>query len=181
AARRERRRAARPAKNGDADRRPTGVRLQPPRPRVRRWFVAVSVAVLCGPGGATPLAPCRQRLSTDGRLRYLGGGTPILPGLAERAGALAAAAVEALPQCSGYVGVDLVLGDHPDGRGDRVIEVNPRLTTSYVGLRVAAERSLAGAMIDAADGKPVRVPFSGRPIAFDADGSAAYHDDHPVN
>jgi hypothetical protein len=35
--------------------------------------LAASVAFLCGPSGRVPLAPCKQRLSNDGRFRYLGG------------------------------------------------------------------------------------------------------------
>ena len=36
----------------------------------------------------------------------------------------------AIPGLWGYVGVDLVIGDN----GPVVLEVNPRLTTSYIGL-----------------------------------------------
>ncbi len=47
--------------------------------------MAASVAFLCGGPQPVPLLPCSQRLSTDGRLRYLGGQTPLPVGLAERA------------------------------------------------------------------------------------------------
>jgi predicted ATP-grasp superfamily ATP-dependent carboligase len=55
--------------------------------------------------------------------------------------------VATLPTPLGYLGVDLVLGDDPSGADDRVIEINPRLTTSYVGLRAAALCNLAEAML----------------------------------
>ncbi|MFH0916381.1 MAG: ATP-grasp domain-containing protein [bacterium] len=55
--------------------------------------------------------------------------------LAERAVALA-------PGLQGYVGVDLVLGD----RGCRLLEINPRLTTSYVGLHRVMRTNLAEAI-----------------------------------
>ena len=80
--------------------------------------LAASVAVLCGPAGDVPLAPCKQRISDDGRLRYLGGELPLAAGLAERATALAERAVAALPATVGYVGVDLVLGRDPHGSED---------------------------------------------------------------
>jgi tyramine---L-glutamate ligase len=96
--------------------------------------LAVSVAVLCGPGGHHALPPCRQRISDDGRMRYLGGELPIAAGLAERASSLALRALATMPAVTGYVGVDLVLGRDPIGNEDAVIEINPRLTTSYVGL-----------------------------------------------
>jgi predicted ATP-grasp superfamily ATP-dependent carboligase len=136
--------------------------------------LAVSVAVLCGPAGRTTLAPCKQRISDDGRLQYLGGELPLAAGLAERAAALAARAVSALPPAIGYVGVDLVLGREPDGAADFVIEVNPRLTTSYVGLRAAAASNLAEVMLKIATGEAPDVLFSPRSLEFDPSGNVSF-------
>jgi tyramine---L-glutamate ligase len=136
--------------------------------------LAASVAVLCGPAGSVSLAPCKQRISDDGRLRYLGGELPLTPGLAERAAELAKRAVAALPRTVGYVGVDLVLGRDPNGAEDYVIEVNPRLTTSYVGLRAAAESNLAKAMMLVAAGNVWQVAFSDRAIEFDPSGNVSF-------
>ena len=77
-------------------------------------------------------------MSDDGRFVYLGGSLPLPHALASRATRLAQQAVAALPDPLGYVGVDLVLGADADGADDYVIEINPRLTTSYIGLRAAA-------------------------------------------
>lgn len=138
--------------------------------------VAASVAVLgVAGGGAVALPPCRQRLSIDGRLSYLGGSTPLAGGLAERATSLALQAIAALPPLVGWAGVDLVLGDDPDGSLDVVIEVNPRLTTSYVGLRRAVRGGVLQAMLAAARGEKPRLEIDPRPLAFDADG-AVYWD-----
>jgi hypothetical protein len=126
------------------------------------------VAFLAGPAGAWPLEPCAQRLSADGRFTYLGGRLPLAPSLAARAAALGRRALAALPPAFGYVGLDLVLGDHPGGRDDVVIEVNPRLTTSYVGLRAAADANLAEALLAAAAGERPALRFSARAIRFDA-------------
>ncbi len=136
--------------------------------------MAASVAVLCGPGGRVSLAPCKQRISEDGRLRYLGGELPLSAGLAARAGALAERAIAAMPPAVGYVGVDLVLGREPDGSEDAVIEINPRLTTSYVGLRTAAASNLAEAMWSVAQGEARPVEFSERAIEFDANGNVSF-------
>jgi predicted ATP-grasp superfamily ATP-dependent carboligase len=136
--------------------------------------MAASVAMLCGLGGRVALAPCRQRLSEDGRLRYLGGELPLTAGLAQRATELAERAVAAMPAVTGYVGVDLVLGREPDGSEDAVIEINPRLTTSYVGLRAAATSNLAEAMCRIAEGETLQVEFSSRAIEFDASGNVSY-------
>ena len=48
-----------------------------------------------------------------------------------------------------------VLGPHADGRGDRVLEVNPRVTTSFVGHATAAATSLVRQSIDVAAGRTV--------------------------
>jgi predicted ATP-grasp superfamily ATP-dependent carboligase len=135
---------------------------------------AASVAVLCGPAGHVALAPCKQRISDDGRLRYLGGEMPLAAGLADRARSLGERAVAAMPAVVGYVGVDLVLGREPDGSEDVVIEINPRLTTSYVGLRTAAVGNLGEAMWHVAKGESRTVEFSDRAIEFDASGNVSY-------
>ena len=136
--------------------------------------LAASVAFLCGPKGREPLPPCKQRISSDGRLRYLGGELPLAAGLAERAKALGDRALAALPQTAGYIGIDLVLGRDPNGGEDFVIEVNPRLTTSYVGLRAAAQSNLADAMVRIAAGESPELSFSPRPLEFDVDGNVSF-------
>ncbi|MEX2092173.1 MAG: ATP-grasp domain-containing protein [Pirellulales bacterium] len=144
--------------------------------RLERYMtgLAASVSVLCGPAGRVPLVPCKQRISEDGRLRYLGGELPISAGLAERAVSLAGRALAALPATQGYVGVDLVLGRDPGGAEDYVIEVNPRLTTSYVGLRAAAKSNLAAAMLRVAEGDAAPVEFLDRALEFDAGGNVSF-------
>lgn len=144
--------------------------------RLERYVpgLPVSVALLCGPAGHVALTPCKQRISEDGRLRYLGGELPLASGLTERAIALAERTLAALPPAVGYVGVDLVLGRDPHGSEDVVIEVNPRLTTSYVGLRAAAETNLAEAMWFVARGETTELTFSNRPIEFDPSGNVSF-------
>jgi hypothetical protein len=133
--------------------------------------VAASVALLCGPVERFALPPGRQRLSDDDEFRYLGGAMPLPPEASKRAVALAERAIAAMPDPFGFVGVDLVLGNEPDGRDDVVIEINPRLTTSYVGLRALAEGNLAAAMLAVAAGNPVRLSFAQHALEFDADGT----------
>jgi predicted ATP-grasp superfamily ATP-dependent carboligase len=130
-----------------------------------------SVAFLVGPRQSLALPPAAQHLSDDGRFRYRGGRLPLPAGPAARAARLAGAAVEAVPGLLGYVGVDLVLGEAADGSGDQVIEINPRLTTSYVGLRALAQTNLAGALLRVAAGEPAP-PLGWRAgeVEFRADG-----------
>ncbi|HEV7223865.1 MAG TPA: ATP-grasp domain-containing protein [Pirellulales bacterium] len=155
---------------------PDGPRLDPRREegRLERFCpgLPASVAVLCGPGGLRlALPPCSQRLSDDRRFAYLGGALPLAAELAMRARALAERAARALSGALGYLGVDLALGAESDGTGDVVIEVNPRLTTSYIGLRAACRCNLAEAMLHVAEGRVPRAPLAtSRAAVFDAAG-----------
>lgn len=145
------------------------------RPMILQEFVpgtAASVAFLCGPREKVPLVPALQLQSADGRFKYEGGELPIPPALADRAVKLACAAVACVPGLLGYVGVDVVLGVAPDGSRDYAIEINPRLTTSYIGLRALADFNIAEAMLKIAEGEPFG-PLkwkSGR-VRFGADGT----------
>ncbi|MFN4260451.1 MAG: ATP-grasp domain-containing protein [Gemmataceae bacterium] len=133
--------------------------------------VPVSVAFLIGPRQCVALTPTMQHLSDDGRFRYLGGSLPLSPELAERARCLARRAVAVIPDLFGYVGVDLVLGPAADGREDYVIEVNPRLTTSYVGLRAWYQTNLMHGLLAVVQGQePPYWCHGTEPILFTSDG-----------
>jgi predicted ATP-grasp superfamily ATP-dependent carboligase len=131
---------------------------------------AASCAVLCGPKGHYALRPCWQHLAEDGTFTYLGGEIIADSSLTKRAQNLALAAIKTLPQPHGYFGVDLVLGENAHGSEDVVIEINPRLTTSYIGLRAATDDNLAAAMLAVAAGKVPRLTCPWRPVRFFPDG-----------
>jgi predicted ATP-grasp superfamily ATP-dependent carboligase len=112
------------------------------------------------------------------RLAYAGGEIPWRgprarsDAAADEAAAAARAAVAALARAAGdlrgFVGVDLVIG----ADGPVVIEINPRLTSSYLGLRRRFGRSLARLMIAAARGEPLPASLAARGRwRFDAQGS----------
>jgi len=133
---------------------------------------ATSVAFLCGTAGQVPLLPTFQLLSEDGRFKYRGGEVPIPGELAERAVKLARRAVECVPGLIGYVGVDLVLGTAEDGSRDYAIEINPRLTTSYVGLRAIADFNIAEMMLKAAKGEALgELKWKAGGVRFEPDGT----------
>jgi len=113
----------------------------------------VSVAFLLGSRERVALRASSQIISRDGRFRYLGGITPLPPLLEQRAITLARMAIDSVSGLRGYVGVDLVLGLHAGE--DRVIEINPRLTTSYLGLRRKAKVNLADIYLRMMYGYPV--------------------------
>jgi tyramine---L-glutamate ligase len=77
--------------------------------------------------------------------KYDGGYVPFNHPLRGNAAVLAEQVVESIPGLRGYVGVDLVLTN------DDVffVDMNPRLTTSYVGLHNVAGFNIAAALIDA--------------------------------
>jgi predicted ATP-grasp superfamily ATP-dependent carboligase len=140
-----------------------------------------SVAFLLGPGGTFFLGPCEQRLEVEpvgwlypleGRLRYRGGRVPLIREAGSfRLVALAHEAICAVSGLTGYVGVDLIFGWDESGRDDTVIEINPRLTTSYVGLRRLAKGNLMQALLDVVQGRPAALAWREGVVRFDADGT----------
>ncbi len=91
----------------------------------------LSLSLLAQEGEAWLLSCNRQDVSmTDGVFAYRGS---LVGGAESRRAALAPLAqsiAAALPELWGYIGVDLVDGED----GPVVLEINPRLTTSYAGL-----------------------------------------------
>jgi predicted ATP-grasp superfamily ATP-dependent carboligase len=99
----------------------------------------------------------------------VGGGPLASPAAAARATALALRAVTAMARAAaapprGWVGVDMILGSAADGRDDRVLEVNPRLTTSFVGHADGWSASLVATLLDVAAGR--EPPIVSQPRAF---------------
>jgi tyramine---L-glutamate ligase len=127
--------------------------------------VPVGVSLICGPAGPLALPPMRQRFSAGAAPRYLGSDLLADDATATRATALAIRTAAALEAAAGWLGVDLILGRRPDGRDDRVLEVNPRLTTSFVGLAALFASSLVAAMIEAATGGRPAIQRAGGPAA----------------
>ncbi|MFM9059719.1 MAG: ATP-grasp domain-containing protein [Planctomycetaceae bacterium] len=124
----------------------------------------VGVSCLCGSSTPIVLPPMRQRFTAGTAPRYQGSDLLAGAGPIARATALARHAATALGATAGWLGVDMILGERPDGRDDRVLEVNPRVTTSFVGLSRLFASSLVAAMIEAATGTdvaPTLVPVAG--------------------
>jgi len=125
----------------------------------------VGVSCLCGPRSTVVLPVMRQRFSDGDPPRYLGSEPLAEAHAASRAVELAIRSASAVGADAGWLGVDMILGDHPDGRDDRVLEVNPRPTTSIVGLSTLFETSLVAAMIEAAGGGTVSLVPEPNPAA----------------
>ncbi len=112
------------------------------------------------------LAVNRQEIAVadDGSFRYLGGETPVHPDREEEIVATAVRAVNILG-CQGYAGIDVIAGDRI-----YVVDVNPRPTTSLVGIAAVMEEEIADILVAASHGEaPAEVHLSGR-VRFDKDG-----------
>ncbi len=110
---------------------------------------AVSVSLLVTGSKALPVSLNMQDVSLmapEATSTYNGGQVPFDSPLKREAFATAETAVKAFQGLRGYVGVDLVL----TGKEVVLVEVNPRLTVSYVGLRKVAGFNLAQLVINAA-------------------------------
>jgi predicted ATP-grasp superfamily ATP-dependent carboligase len=163
--------------------------LPPPAPHDERIEalaagVPVGVACICGSHTLLTLPPLEQHFVTaaDGGRRYAGGRPLVDPLARSRAAALAERAVRAVvraagsPPATGWVGVDMILGARSDGQDDRVLELNPRLTTSFVGLAAGAGVSLVRLMLDTAVGRqPTLSPDWCRPRSFHVTRDHAGH------
>lgn len=113
--------------------------------------VPCSVGFIGGRGRrpATQLPPAHQNLRLqNGQPIYCGGRIPCEPALSAAIAPVARKLAIALGDFSGYVGVDLVVGPNAsDELQATVIEINPRLCTSYVGYRKATASNLAAWML----------------------------------
>ena len=106
---------------------------------------AASLSLLCQAGEAWVLACNSQVVSVqDGSFRYHGGVVGALEHRRALFQALASEIARALPGLWGYVGVDLIDRDE----GPLILEVNPRLTTSYVALGRALGFNPAGLILE---------------------------------
>jgi predicted ATP-grasp superfamily ATP-dependent carboligase len=106
---------------------------------------ALSLSVLACERGARLLACNRQHIRFAGhRIQFAGVSVNALTDLHGRYAQLASAVVAALPGLWGYFGIDFI----DTAEGPVVVEVNPRLTTSYAGLREALGINAARLVLD---------------------------------
>lgn len=131
---------------------------------------AASVAfILSRSGQPIPLRAGMQTVeitgdSASGRLDYGGGRLPLTPELERRAIRLGMAALPHLSGLHGLVGIDLILGDTPVH--DTLIEVNPRPTVAYAGLRRLARFSIPELLM----GSQPKVVWHPGGVRYQADG-----------
>jgi predicted ATP-grasp superfamily ATP-dependent carboligase len=129
--------------------------------------VHASVSLLSNGEDAIALSLNQQNMQITSSLVYTGGKIPLRHPLEQRALSLARYSASLIPGLRGYIGVDLVL----TANECYVIEINPRITTSYVGLRRVIDLNLAEAIWDSCwSGRlPQTVEINGT-VSFAKDG-----------
>jgi len=120
--------------------------------------VPVSVSLISNGRYATPVSLNRQYVSLSSSLDsscYLGGFTPFSHPEKDVAFSLARRVVELFSGLKGYIGVDMIISPS----GPVVVEVNPRLTVSYVGLQKVSRINLAQVMALSVKGADITSSF----------------------
>lgn len=129
-------------------------RLHEPETFIQQPFVAgkaLSVTLLVADNGSVleifPVA--EQHLSADGHFKYLGGRMPadLTPASTRAVQQLAEQACRTIPGLTGYVGCDIVL-PHDRLLEPVLIEINPRLTSSYLGYRQLTDDNIPARLLD---------------------------------
>ncbi len=109
--------------------------------------IPASVTLISNGSEALPISLNEQNVSLKSPKQastYNGGTVPLDNPLQEKAFATAKKLVESIKGLRGYIGVDLVLAD----KEPVLVEANPRLTTSYIGLQKVTNLNLAQTIID---------------------------------
>ena len=138
---------------------------------------ACSVSLI-GQGTNRPaiiLPPGWQRITrtSHGQLRYRGGQIPCEPDAAALIRHTASQFAAALGPFCGWLGIDLVVSLGPTPRRNsaavQIIEINPRLCTSYIGYRRLTRENLVRHLLLLND-PAVPIRWLTESICFDADG-----------
>lgn len=108
---------------------------------------SLSLSVLFHGGRAFVLSCNEQKVSVVNG-RFVLAGVRVNAVKAHRYQGLADRIAEAFPRLWGYGGIDLIVNQ----QGARVLEINPRLTTSYAGLRKALGINPAGLVLSLLEG-----------------------------
>ena len=133
--------------------------------------VAASFSMLCREGKGYLLSANIQRIRILGQcISYHGGITNGMAQYASEFTVLAKKIAQSMPGLAGYVGVDLIV----DAEQCFVLEVNPRLTTSYVTLHEACGSNPAQMLLDLFYNETFVMPaINHHKVEFSLDSSAS--------
>ncbi len=130
----------------------------------------VSLACFISPDG-NGIAWCPMAEQIFDKLEYRGGIIPCETERAAQARNIAERFVEKLPGLRGYLGFDFLLLSEAESPV-QLLEVNSRLTSSYLGYRALAEESLAARLIDSNRNEPII--WSEKKVQFDTRGDLRF-------
>ncbi|QDT44410.1 carbamoyl phosphate synthase-like protein [Gimesia alba] len=133
---------------------------------------SLSTVVLADVGRRELFPPGEQRVSWESGFAYQGGVIPAKLELdvVDSIHKLISRVCEQLPGLVGYVGFDILLPD-ADPMKPLIVEVNPRLTTSYVGYRQLTLDNLAERIVNGSSCYSALKWELEREIEFQPDGS----------
>jgi tyramine---L-glutamate ligase len=129
---------------------------------IQPWLAGESgsVAVLCGPKSRLILPPMTQSITITKsveveRFEYRGGSGPWSCVPSRTMENFAHSILDSIPgEPCGWIGIDFILGMNECEEKELVaIEVNPRLTTSYLGVRSVLKENLADLLASVSDGE----------------------------
>ena len=114
--------------------------------------IPASISLLCHHDKAWVLASNRQKIEKDDNdsesyaFRYSGSDVNALKNFEPAFSRLAEKIIQAIPGLNGYVGVDVII----EGGDIVVVDINPRITTSYIGLANSLKYNPANLITSAA-------------------------------
>jgi tyramine---L-glutamate ligase len=132
-----------------------------------------SLAVLCGDNARLVFPPMTQSISVSKAgmghfLQYQGGNGPWWPVQPDMIDQFAKAVIDAIPgKPCGWIGVDFVVSKNHLGKRELIaIEINPRLTTSYLGVRAIVQENIPRLLEAVADGVPTKYSTRNSTVHF---------------
>ncbi|QGJ70368.1 Hypothetical protein PBC10988_20630 [Planctomycetales bacterium 10988] len=126
------------------ERTPEPIRLEP--------FIQglpMSVSAIGGPSGFRMLPPFRQFQDPE-TWKILGGTFALPPKIAQTATELTEPVFRLFFPWNGFLSIDIIVSESVEQAV--VLEINPRLSASYIGLRQIVQGNLAQAMLDLTEG-----------------------------
>lgn len=127
---------------------------------------AISVAALVGADHRYELFPVADQFIDPERGFEYGGGRVPSQWDSATVRQLAGRVIESIPGLSGYVGIDLLIPDSNPAQ-PLFVEVNPRLTTSYIGYRALCRGNIVRHWLDS---RTESLSWRTNAITFDSQG-----------
>ena len=130
---------------------------------------SLSVGCLCEANSRIEVLPIARQHLTGDHFQYLGGQVPAdIPDVTREAIVeLVRTTCSSIQGLRGYIGIDLIV-THADPQSPMIMEINPRLTTSYAGYRQLCLDNLAERMLRH---QPAPVRWKSATVHFLSDGT----------